>query len=84
MQDIKEYEGDAMARPASMGSNQVKVLLIGAGIGALTGLAAAFLLARRANKAGGEVSVTPGDGIRIGLLVLGLLRSIASLGPDEK
>jgi hypothetical protein len=84
MQEIKEYEDEAVERPAWMAGNQAKVLLIGAGIGALTGLAAAFLLGRRASKTGGEVNVTPGDGIRIGLLVLGLLRSIGSLGTEEK
>lgn len=84
MQDIKEYGDEVVERPAWMAGNQAKILLIGAGIGALTGLAAAFLLGRRASKTGGEVNVTPGDGIKIGLLVLGLLRSIASLGPDEK
>jgi hypothetical protein len=84
MQAIKTHSDEEVEQSTSLAGNQAKVLLIGAGIGALTGLAAAFLLGRRASKSGGEVTVTPGDGIKIGLLVLGLLRSIASLGGDEK
>lgn len=83
MSDVQEQvEKDLQAR-ASLGPQGVKILAIGAGIGAVTGLAAAFLLNRRAAQTDGEVDITPGDGIRIGLLVLGLLRSVASLGSEK-
>jgi hypothetical protein len=63
--------------------NQNRVLLFGVLIGAFTGLAAAMLLYRRAERTGTEVSLTTGDGMKIGMLVFGLLRAIASLG-DER
>ncbi|HEU0296879.1 MAG TPA: hypothetical protein VFR47_29345 [Anaerolineales bacterium] len=63
--------------------NQNRTLLFGALIGAFTGLVAAMMLNRRAEKTGTEVSLTTGDGMKIGMLVFGLLRAIASLG-DEK
>jgi hypothetical protein len=58
-------------------------LLFGALIGAFTGLVAAMVLNRRAEKTGTEVSLTTGDGMKIGMLVFGLLRAISSLG-DER
>jgi gas vesicle protein len=63
--------------------NQNRTLLFGALIGAFTGLVAAMMLNRRAEKTGTEVSLTTGDGMKLGMLVFGLLRAIASLG-DER
>jgi len=59
-----------------------KNLIFGALIGAVTGLIAASLLNRRAEKTGNEVALTTGDGMKLGMLVFGLLRAIASLGED--
>ena len=64
--------------------NQNRTLLFGALIGAFTGLAAAYLLQRRAEETGTEISITAGDGMKLGLMVLGLLRAVASLGEEEK
>lgn len=64
--------------------NQNRTLLFGALIGAFTGLAAAYLLQRRAEETGTEISITVGDGMKLGLMVLGLLRAVASLGEEEK
>jgi len=63
--------------------NQNRNLLFGALIGAFTGLVAAMLLNRRAEQTGTEVSLTTGDGMKLGMLVFGLLRAISSLG-DER
>jgi len=63
--------------------NQNRTLLFGALIGAFTGLAAAYLLQRRAEKTGTEISLSTGEGIQLGVMILGLLRAISSLG-DEK
>ena len=59
-----------------------RVLLGGALIGAMTGLIAAMLLNRRAEKNESETAITAGEGIKLGVLVFGLLRAIASLGDD--
>ncbi len=59
-----------------------KLLLGGALIGAMTGLIAAMLINRRAEKNKSETAITAGEGIKLGVLVFGLLRAIASLGDD--
>jgi len=62
--------------------NQSKVILGGALIGALTGLVAALLLTRRAEKNNSETAITSGEGMKLGVLIFGLLRAIASLKDD--
>ena len=63
--------------------NKSRTLFFGALIGAITGLIAATLLNRRAETNENETALTTGEGMKLGVLVLGLLRAIASLG-DEK
>ena len=60
-----------------------KNIIFGALIGAITGIIAASLLNRRAEKTESETALTTGEGMKLGMLVFGLLRAIASLG-DEK
>ena len=60
-----------------------RILIFGALIGAATGLAAALILQRRAEQTGNEISLSTGEGIQLGVMVMGLLRAISSLG-DEK
>ncbi|MDO9301934.1 MAG: hypothetical protein Q7T89_11150 [Anaerolineales bacterium] len=62
--------------------NKNKTILFGALIGAVTGLVAAVLLTRRAEKTERETAITTGEGLKLGVLVFGLLRAIASLGDD--
>jgi gas vesicle protein len=62
--------------------NKSRVILSGALLGALIGLVAALLITRRAEKNERETAITTGEGIKIGALVFGLLRAIASLGDD--
>jgi hypothetical protein len=61
-----------------------KALAVGALVGALTGLAGAYLLVRRAEMAGTRPKLDPGEGLRIGLLVMGLLRQVAVLGDGKE
>jgi gas vesicle protein len=63
--------------------NQNRVLLFGTLIGAATGLAAAMILQRRAEKTGAEISLSTGEGIQLGVMIMGLLRAISSLGDDK-
>lgn len=63
-------------------SSNPRILLGGALIGAFTGLIAATLLSRRAEKSQRDAALTPSEGIKIGLLVFGLLRAITALGDD--
>lgn len=63
--------------------NKSKTLLMGALIGAFTGLLAAILLERRIEKdEEREAALTTGEGLKLGVLVFGLLRAISSLGDD--
>lgn len=62
--------------------NNRKTILFGAVIGAVTGIVAAVLLTRRAEKNERETAITTGEGLKLGVLVFGLLRAIASLGDD--
>ncbi len=62
--------------------NKSNTLLMGALIGAFTGLFAAMLLQRRSEKEERETALTTGEGLKLGVLVFGLLRAIASLGDD--
>jgi len=62
---------------------KIRILLVGAVIGAATGLGAAFLLTRRAEEKGEPLAITSKEGLKLGVLIAGLLRSILSLG-DEK
>ncbi len=62
-----------------------QVLAIGAVVGALTGLAGAYLLIQRARRRAELPNLNASEGIRLGLLVFGLLRQVALLGSsDEK
>ena len=63
--------------------NKSRTLLTGVLIGAITGLIAAMLLTRRAEKDERTTAMTAGEGLKLGVLVFGLLRAIASLGDDK-
>lgn len=62
--------------------NKSKTLIAGALIGAVTGLLAAMLLQRNAEKSERETAISTGEGLKLGALVFGLLRAISSLGDD--
>ena len=62
--------------------NKSKTLIVGALIGAVTGLLAAMLLQRNAEKSERETAISTGEGLKLGALVFGLLRAISSLGDD--
>jgi len=51
-------------------------------IGGVTGLVAAILLTRRAEKTERTTAITSGEGLKLGVLIFGLLRTIASLDDE--
>ena len=63
--------------------NKTKTLIIGAVAGAALGLAGAFLLTRRAEETGTEITVSAGEGMRLGVMIVGLLRAVADLGAEK-
>ena len=59
---------------------KTKVLVIGAGLGALVGLGTAYLLARTAEEASdGPPKIKTGDALKAGVNVIGVMRGIAAL-----
>lgn len=60
-----------------------RTLLLGALVGAATGLIAAMLLNRRSEQEGTELALTTGDGMKLGVMIIGLLRAIATLGEEK-
>jgi len=63
---------------------KTKLLLIGAAIGALTGVGAAFLMIQRAEKQGMKPNLSTKEGVSLGMLVLGLLRQVSQLGSGDQ
>lgn len=59
---------------------QMKVMIAGALLGALVGLAGAYLMVQNAEREGAKVTMTAGDGVKLGLLLMGTLRQVAVLG----
>ncbi len=59
---------------------KAKVLLVGGLIGALAGVGTAYLLVQRSEEQGKPLRLGAGEGVRLGLLVLGLMRQVARLG----
>lgn len=64
--------------------NKGRTIFFGIVLGAATGLVAALLLNRRARADNRTTAITAGEGLKLGVLVLGLLRAIASLADDQK
>ncbi len=62
---------------------RIKLALVGGLVGGLLGVAIGGILAQRAERGGGSVHLTTGEGLRLGVLTLGLLREVASL-PDPE
>ena len=62
--------------------NKNRIILLGVLIGGVTGLVAAVLLTRRAEKTERTTAITSGEGLKLGVLIFGLLRTIASLDDE--
>lgn len=59
---------------------KTKILLAGAVIGALAGLGAAYLYVKKSDELAERPRLTSGEGMKIGMGVVGLLKMIADLG----
>ena len=59
---------------------KTKTLIIGAIIGTLAGFGAAYLIVQRAQLENTRPNLTAGDGVKIGLGLLTLLRLVADIG----
>lgn len=61
-----------------------KTIIIGAVAGLLVGIAAAYIVIQRAEQEDTPPKVTAGDGVKVGLGLLGVLRMIADMGTPNK
>jgi hypothetical protein len=59
---------------------QTKTIIIGAVIGAVTGVIGAYILVQAAEKLGNRPQLSAGDGVKVGLGVMAVLRLLADLG----
>ncbi len=62
---------------------KLKALLLGTGIGAVTGLLASLILVQRADKSQQKPELTAGDGVKLGMGVLSVLRMISDFGSPK-
>jgi hypothetical protein len=59
---------------------KTKTLLIGAAVGIATGLIGAYILIQAADKAQTHPQISAGDGVKVGLGVMAVLRLLSELG----
>ncbi len=59
---------------------KVRMLVLGGVVGALAGVIGAYLLVQRAAEQQDRPKLTAGEGVKLGVLVLGLLRQVSTLG----
>ena len=57
-----------------------KFLIVGALVGLVSGLLAAFVIIQRAEQKQIRPSINAGDGVKVGLGVLGVLKLISDIG----
>jgi hypothetical protein len=63
---------------------KTKLFIIGGVIGALAGVGAAFILIKRAEEEQAQPRLTAGEGVQLGLGLLGLLRLVSGMGGEKK
>jgi hypothetical protein len=63
-------------------NNKTTTILIGTVIGALAGAASAIVLIKRAESENTNPKLSAGEGVQLGLGLLGLMRLIAGVGKE--
>ena len=59
---------------------QTRFMIIGAIIGAITGMGAGYLIAQNSQTNESETALSTGDGLRLGVMLFGFLRQLSQLG----
>jgi hypothetical protein len=63
---------------------RMRAFVIGGLVGALFGVAGAYIYVRSYEKRGEAPELAPSDAVGLGLTALGLLRQIASMNEEDK
>jgi len=63
---------------------RTRAFVVGGIVGAMFGLASAYIYVRAAEKHGTTPELTPSDAVGLGLTALGLLQRIATINEEEK
>jgi hypothetical protein len=71
-------ENDELTAPENQ-MTKSQILLLGAVLGALTGLGAAYLLTQRVEGEEG-LKISPGEGVKLGVSIFAFLRQVTQLG----
>lgn len=63
---------------------KTRVILLGGLLGAVTGVAVGYMIVKQAEEQGEIPQLGAGEGVRIGMAVMGLIRRIGTLGGPGK
>ena len=66
------------------GDWKIKAFVVGGAVGALFGLACAYIYVHAVEKHGEPPELAPSDAVGLGLTVLGLLRQVAAINEETK
>lgn len=62
---------------------KIKAMIFGGIIGAVSGVGAAYILVQRAEAENAQPRLSAGEGVTLGLGILGLLRLVANMGKEK-
>jgi hypothetical protein len=60
-----------------------RALIVGTVLGALMGASAAYLLIQKSENENEPIAIGPGEGVKLGLTALGLVRQVIELGTKK-
>ncbi len=81
--DKEAYLPEEMIGKTALPAWKMRAIVIGGVLGAVVGGVAAYLYVQNSNMSDDAPQISAGEGVKLGVLVFGLLRSIATLGEGK-